>query len=75
MAPIPQPSTVTHSLVGILELGDQSAALFQVNGVTRRVHLGEAIGSAGWMLVEVGNQEAIIRRNGEVRSIYIGQNF
>ena len=75
VAPVPQPSTVTHSLVGILELGDQSAALFQVNGVTRRVHLGEAIGSAGWMLVEVGNQEAIIRRNGEVRSIYIGQNF
>lgn len=74
VAPVPQPS-VTHSLVGILELGDQSAALFQVNGVTRRVHLGEAIGSAGWTLVEVGNQEAIIRRNGEVRSIYIGQNF
>ncbi|MFZ9738699.1 MAG: hypothetical protein ACO3EZ_11885 [Prochlorotrichaceae cyanobacterium] len=75
VAPLPEPATVSHSLVGILELGDQSAALFQVNGVTRRVHLGEAIGSAGWMLVDVSNQEAIIRRNGEVRSVYIGQNF
>jgi hypothetical protein len=76
IAPVTAPvATVTHSLVGILELGDRSAALFQVNGVTRRVNLGESIGSAGWMLVDVSNKEAIIRRNGEVRSIYIGQTF
>jgi len=61
--------------MGLLELGDRSAALFEINGVTRRIHLGESIGSSGWTLVEVANQEAIMRRNGEVRSVYVGQSF
>lgn len=74
VAPLPVPSA-THTLMGILELGDRSAALFEINGVTRRIHLGEAIGSSGWTLVEVANQEAIMRRNGEVRSVYVGQAF
>lgn len=66
---------MSHTLEGLLELGSQSAALFKVNGVTRRVEIGEAVGASGWTLVEVANGEAIIRRNGEVRSIYAGQNF
>jgi Tfp pilus assembly protein PilP len=61
--------------VGILELGDRSVALFEVDGVPRRVNIGETIGSSGWSLVEVKDGEAIIRRNGEVRSIYTGQSL
>jgi len=61
--------------VGVLELGDRSAALFDINGVSQRVYIGERIGNAGWSLVSVSNQEAVVRRNGEVRSIYIGQQF
>jgi hypothetical protein len=68
------PGTV-HTLVGILELGDRSAALFEINGVARRVNIGESIGSSGWTLVEVEQGEAVIRRNGEVRSIFAGQSF
>jgi len=68
----PAPS---HTLEGVLELGNKSAALFQVDGVTRRINIGETIGSSGWTLVEVNNGEAIIRRNGEVRSIYTGQKL
>ena len=68
-----QPST--HTLVGVLELGDRSAALFDIDGVTRRIKIGEAIGASGWMLADISNQEAIVRRNGEVRSIYVGQKF
>jgi Tfp pilus assembly protein PilP len=64
-----------HTLVGLLELGDQSAALFDVSGVTQRITVGEAIGASGWILVSVANQEAVIRRNGEVRSVYVGQKF
>lgn len=75
VTPSPVAPLLDHTLVGILELGQRSAALFQVNGVTRRIHLGETIGSSGWSLVEVANQEAIVRRNGEVRSVYIGQSF
>ncbi|HEY9653178.1 MAG TPA: hypothetical protein V6C95_21145 [Coleofasciculaceae cyanobacterium] len=65
----------THTLVGLLELGDRSAALFEINGITQRINVGEGIGGSGWALVSVANQEAVIRRNGEVRSIYVGQKF
>ena len=83
-APPPAASTATpptvasapvHSLVGVLELGDRSAALFEIDGVAQRVYIGERVGSSGWSLVSVSNEEAVVRRNGEVRSIYIGQRF
>ncbi|AKG21632.1 hypothetical protein [Calothrix sp. 336/3] len=64
-----------NTLEGLLELGGKSAALFKINGVTRRIDIGETIGSSGWTLVDVANGEAIIRRNGEVRSIFTGQKF
>ncbi|MFM7470378.1 MAG: hypothetical protein ACKO5P_02540 [Nodosilinea sp.] len=73
-SPTPTPG-VSHVLVGVLELGDRSAALFDINGIPQRVYIGEAIGSAGWSLVSVSREEVRIRRNGEVRSIYIGQEF
>lgn len=69
------PPSAPHVLVGVLELGDRSAALFEINGTTQRIYVGESIGSSGWTLVSVKNQEAIVRRNGEVRSIYVGQRF
>lgn len=71
----PSLPAATHTLVGLLELGDRSAALFEINGVTQRINVGEGIGASGWTLVSVANQEAVIRRNGEVRSIYVGQKF
>ncbi|MBW4633940.1 MAG: hypothetical protein KME30_19165 [Iphinoe sp. HA4291-MV1] len=65
----------SYTLERLLELGNKSAALFKMNGVTRRVEVGDAIGSSDWTLMEVVNDKAIIRRNGEVRSIYTGQTF
>ncbi|WP_416671992.1 hypothetical protein [Egbenema bharatensis] len=82
--PVPAPSVAvipniapspSHVLIGLLELGDRSAALFEIEGTPHRIQVGERIGSSGWALVSISNQEAIIRRNGEVRSIYIGQQF
>nr|WP_066382895.1 MULTISPECIES: hypothetical protein [unclassified Anabaena] len=70
----PTPAS-THTLEGLLELGDKSVALFEINGVSRRIHIGESIGSSGWTLVDVSNGEAIVRRNGEVRSIFAGQKL
>ena len=64
-----------HTLVGLLDLGNQSAALFEVQGNTKRIQVGQPIGNSGWILVAVANQEAVIRRNGEVRSIYVGQQI
>jgi hypothetical protein len=71
-APTPAP---VHVLVGVLELGERSAALFEIDGVPQRVYMGERIGSSGWSLVSVSNEEAVVRRNGEVRSLFIGQQF
>ncbi len=56
-------------------MGEQSAALFQVGGVVHRIQVGEPVGDSGWTLVSVAEQEAVIRRNGEVRSVYAGQTF
>lgn len=67
--------TAQHTLVGLLESGDRSAALFDIDGSTQRFYVGEGIGASGWILVSVANQEAMIRRNGEVRSVYVGQKF
>jgi hypothetical protein len=68
-------ASAKHVLLGVLELGDRSAALFEIDGTPERVQMGEAIGNSGWSLVSISNQEAIVRRNGEVRSIYVGQQF
>jgi hypothetical protein len=67
--------TAAHTLVGILELGDRSAALFEVDGVARRIYVGESIGASGWTLAEIKNQEAVIRKGGDVRSVFVGQKF
>lgn len=69
-APAPQ-----RTLTALLEMGDRSAALFELNGVTQRVYLGESIGSSGWTLVEVSQDRAVIRKNGEVRTISVGQKI
>lgn len=67
--------TAAHTLVGILELGDRSAALFEIDGVARRIYVGESIGASGWTLAEIKNQEAVIRKGGDVRSVFVGQKF
>lgn len=53
----------------------QSAILFEMNGVTQRYYIGESIGSSGWSVVDISNNYVTIRRNGEVRSISIGQKL
>ena len=65
-----------HTLIGILELGeDSSAALIKIGGQTRRVWLGEEINPDGWTLESVGNQRAIIGYQGQVRTIAVGETF
>jgi hypothetical protein len=71
----PNIAVTTHTLIGVLALGERSAALFEIGGIPQRIEIGGQIGSSGWALVSINNQEAIVRKNGEVRSIYVGQKF
>ena len=66
-----------QTLVGVLDLGknDHSAALVEINGVTQRFRVGESIGKGGWNLVEVSKNQATVRRNGEVLTVFVGQSF
>lgn len=77
IAPVTQApvSANKHTFVGFMQLGERPAALFQVGGVIQTIGIGEAIGDSGWTLVSVADQEAVIRRNGEVRSVYPQQTF
>ena len=75
VAAVPSAPVVQGTLVGVLDLGENSAALIEIKGVTQRFRPGESINASGWILVEVSNNQAIIRRNGEVRSVFIGQTF
>ena len=67
--------TVTHTLVGLFESGDRSVALFKINGVTQRIHLGEEIGTSGWSLISVSEQKAMIQGHGQVRYLSAGEKF
>lgn len=74
-APAQTAAASGRTLTGVLELGDSSAALFEIDGVTQRVAVGETIGDSGWTLVKVENQQAVVRRNGVVQSLYVGGRF
>lgn len=67
--------TSEHVLVGVLNLGSRSAALFDIEGSSQRAYVGDRIGLSSWNLVAVNGQDVVIRRDGEVRSVYIGQRF
>mgnify|MGYP001275794507 CR=1 FL=1 len=73
----PASPAIRQTLVGVLDLGknDLSAALVEINGVTQRFRVGESIGKGGWNLVEVSKNQATVRRNGEVRTVFVGQSF
>ncbi len=75
--PVAVPPALQRTLSGVLQAQnpDQSAALFEMNGVTQRYYPGESIGTSGWILVEVKNNQVVIRRNGDVKTIEAGQKL
>jgi hypothetical protein len=69
------PAAAQYTLRGVLELGERSVALVDMNGVTQRVAVGQSLGASGWQLMQVANQNAVVQKQGEVRSITVGQRF
>jgi Tfp pilus assembly protein PilP len=65
----------SYTLVGILESGDRSSALFTENGLTQRIQVGERVGSSHWILTAIENQKAILSDQGKTRYLEVGQKF
>ena len=86
IAEIPQPKEnklataitapkINSTLVGLIELGEASAALFKVNGITQRIWLGENIENTGWILESVTKEKATLTNQGRSRILSIGESL
>jgi len=73
--PAPAVSSSVHTLIGVLDLGDRSTAMLDMNGSVHSVGLGKAIGNSGWVLSRVSQQEIILKRGKETKSVFVGQKF
>ena len=63
-------------LTGVLQSpGGRSSAIFQLNNASISAAIGESLGSSGWTLESVGESSAVIRNNGQVRTLSVGGVF
>lgn len=69
------PQTLSHQLVGLLELGEHSAALLKVEGATQRVMLEEPIPGTNWKLISVANQTATFENKEQQKVIFVGEKM
>jgi len=72
VAAAPAPS---YTLIGVLDLGDRSTAMLDINGSVQSIGLGKAINNTGWILSRVSQQEIILKRGKETKTIFVGQKF
>ena len=63
-------------LTGVMQSpGGRSSAIFQINNASVSAEIGESVGSSGWTLVSVGASSAVIRNNGQERTLSVGGMF
>jgi Tfp pilus assembly protein PilP len=74
--PVATPVTSKIALVKTIQTGARPEAVFQIDGRTQSVRVGQKIGTSNWSLITVAKGEVILKRKGgEIRSIYVGQKF
>lgn len=73
--PAPSPPNRNQTLVGLLELGEHSAALLKVEGVTQRIMIGETVPDSNWTLAEISNNKARFKNGGQEKSMYVGESL
>ncbi len=66
---------VSHTLVGVVALNENSAALFKADGITYRTWLGEKVGNTDWILKSVSNQQVTIRNGPQTKTLVVGEIF
>jgi hypothetical protein len=69
---VPVPS---YTLIGVLDLGDRSTAMIDISGSVQSIGLGKTINNTGWSLYRVSQQEIILKRGKETKTIFVGQKF
>ena len=74
--PVATPVTSKIALVKTIQTGPRPEAVFQIDGRTQSVRVGQKIGTSNWSLLTVAKGEVILKRKGgEIRSVYVGQKF
>ncbi len=63
----------TVTLIGLLQMGAGSVAMFQVGETTQQVSVGSQVGQSGWQVKEVREQEVVLARGGQNRTLIVGQ--
>ena len=72
----PSESTPISTLSGVMQSpGGLSSAIFQINNATISTEIGESLGNSGWTLASVGTSSAVIRNNGQERTLSVGGVF
>ncbi len=67
--------TNNYTLVGLVELGANPSAMFRGKGGTKRIAIGQNIDDSGWKLQAIKERNVVITRQGESRTINIGERF
>ena len=63
-------------LTGVMQSpGGRSSAIFQINNASVSAEIDESLGSSGWTLASVGASSAVIRNNGQERTLSVGGVF
>lgn len=84
-APAPSPITSvtskkpvakgSYTLIGVLDLGDRSSAMFDINGSIQSIKLGSVVGDSGWRVSRIAQQEVILKKGNEDNTVTVGQKF
>ena len=72
LAPMPTVPQLTGVVKGP---GGSSSAIFQLGQGSVSAGIGEAIGSSGWVLMDVTDSGAVISRNGQSQTLSVGGLF
>ena len=72
----PSESKPISTLTGVMQNpGGRSSAISQINNASISAEIGESLGSSVWTLASVGTSSAMIRNNGQERTLSVGGVF
>ncbi|PSB55999.1 hypothetical protein [Chamaesiphon polymorphus] len=78
-APISASPTATTNpiaLVKTLDKNNRPGAIFQIDGQSQTIRVGQQIGTSNWSLISVAKGEVTIKqKGGQIRSLDVGQKF